>query len=354
MRCIDRHFKLHRTPASLLLRRGFTLVELLIVIAIIGLLIALLLPAIQAARESARRTKCANNLRQIGMALHNHVAVKKKFPVGADSKPYNLLPFTPHNFFRWSALAHLTPYLEQSAAHHGLDFNLPLYSITGNLFQSSQNQAVVKLLLPEFLCPSDKETRLRDSFGPTNYAACSGTGIGGGTPFETDGLFYVNSRTSLADITDGASKTIAFSEGTLGEVIAGIRQRSQVAPKTAYAFSQSVPLTENSCNAVSTSWNYQDPAGFAWVSGEYRCALYNHHGTPNAPEFDCMAALVTAPITELYAAYGWRAARSYHNGGVNALLADGAVHFIPDGVNGVIWKEIATRSGGESSLSDLQ
>src|SRR6187455_2369779 len=93
---------------------GFTLVELLVVIAIIGVLVALLLPAVQMARESARRSQCLNNLRQLGLAVHNFESSHKLLPVGSESKPVPNAPTFPHNFYRWSVLAHLTPYLEQS------------------------------------------------------------------------------------------------------------------------------------------------------------------------------------------------------------------------------------------------
>ncbi len=95
-------------------RRGFTLVELLVVIAIIGVLVAILLPAIQSARESARRTACTNNLRQLGVAAQNFYASMNAFPVGSESKAYPEQPANQWTFYRWSALAHLTPFLEET------------------------------------------------------------------------------------------------------------------------------------------------------------------------------------------------------------------------------------------------
>jgi prepilin-type N-terminal cleavage/methylation domain-containing protein/prepilin-type processing-associated H-X9-DG protein len=329
--------------------RAVTLIELLVVVAIIGLLVAMLLPAVQSARELARRTQCANNLRQLGLSLHNYESAKKHLPPGGESKIYEAQPTWVPNLYRWSALAHLTPYLEESTAYNSLDLTVPLFRSDklGAIFD--HNLQGVGLILPEFLCPSDRRERVSSIFGPTNYAACAGTGIGGGTPFDTDGLFYTNSRTRIADIADGVSKTVAFSEATLGEKYPAGAQRSQVKQRLAYAFPKAPPLTEDACNAVKTSWNVNDPPGFAWVNGEYRSALYNHYWGPNAEEFDCIASRITFPFEEIYSAWGWRAARSYHPGGVNVLLADGSVHFVPDGVNGVIWKEISTRAGGESS-----
>jgi hypothetical protein len=232
--------------------------------------------------------------------------------------------------------------------------NVPLYSASGALFNSTRNLATVSLVLPEFLCPSDRRQSVRPDLGPTNYSACSGTGVGGGTPFETDGLFFVNSRVRISEITDGTSKTVAYSEGTLGEKYPLGTQRAQINPRLAYAYAQSVPLTEAGCNAVLSTWNLDTPPGFSWANGEYRCALYNHRWGPNAAELDCVSNKITFPFDELYSAYGWRSARSYHAGGVTILLADGSAHFVRDGVNGVIWKEIATRAGGESSGAGLQ
>ena len=158
-----------RTP-----RAGFTLVELLVVIAIIGILVALLLPAIQAARSSSRRTQCTNNLRQLGIALTNYESARQRFPAGAISRSYPAEPATPHNFYRWSTLAQLTPYLEQTAAYNALDMTVPLYG--RNLQVTPENQEGVARVVPEFLCPSDSGQRVSSAFGPTNYAACVGIG----------------------------------------------------------------------------------------------------------------------------------------------------------------------------------
>ena len=112
----------------------------------------------------------------------------------------------------------------------------------------------------------------------------------------------------------------------------------------------SAPVSEAICNATA-QWNYSDPRGFAWVNGEYRCGLYNHHETPNSVVADCMGVQIGGGIKLLYTPYGWRAARSNHAGGVNVLLADGSLHFVSDDVDATVWKDLATIAGGERSAT---
>ena len=123
--------------------RAFTLVELLVVIAIIGILIGLLLPAVQSARESGRRTSCSNNLRQIGIAAHAFLSEQQAFPCGSDSHAWAAHPSTPWTFFRWSALARLTPYLEDNSVYKMLDFSVPIYNASFNV--TPQNAAGVAM-----------------------------------------------------------------------------------------------------------------------------------------------------------------------------------------------------------------
>lgn len=321
--------------------RGFTLVELLVVIAIIGILAALILPAIQFARETARRMACSSNLRQIGVAMHNHHSVLNRFPTGAVAKEYPSAPNTPWNFYRWSALAMLSPYLENTAAYNVLELDKPLYNITFAI--TAENVAGSQVMVPLFLCPSDPipDKRRHASFGPTNYVVCSGTGIGGGTPIDTDGMFYVNSETSMASLLDGSSNTVMASESSLGK--SGTMERD---PRNAYKFTFAAPLTEPACNSP-LFWNYTDPRGFAWVSGEYRCALYNHYLTPNSKTVDCISNQLTGGPNIQFTAFGWRAARSYHQAGVNVLFADSSMHYVTDSIDPGVWKAFATRQDGE-------
>jgi prepilin-type N-terminal cleavage/methylation domain-containing protein len=226
-------------------RTGMTLVELLVVIAIIGVLMGLLLPAVQAAREAARLTSCSNNLRQVALGLQNYYSAKDRFPPGSVAKEYVDRPSTPWTFYRWSTFATLSPYLENSAAYNLLDLSKPLYSSTSGLV-TPENIAGARTVVPTFLCPSDTFRRLHPNFGPINYAVCTGSGIGGGTPEDTDGLFFVNSKTRMSEIRDGSSNTIALSESLLGET--GATRRD---PRFAYRFVFFAPLVESPALALA-------------------------------------------------------------------------------------------------------
>lgn len=320
-------------------QRGFTLVELLVVIGIIGVLVSLLMPAVQSVREASRRTSCANNLRQIGLAMLNYESGFKRLPPGSVAKENPYDPTTPWTFYRWSALATLSPFLENTAAYNILDLTRPLYNVS--LVVSPENVAGAKTIVPTFLCPSDTFRQLHPNFGPTNYAFCTGTGINGGTPMDTDGVFYVNSQTRIADIVDGTSNTIAASESLLGE--GGPNARD---PKTAYKFLFFAPLTDAAV-AAATTWNYTDPRGFSWANGEYRNGLYNHYYGPNSSNHDCMGVLLGGGLSRIYTPFGWKTARSRHPAGNNALRADGSLTFIANTIDTAIWRGIATRSGRE-------
>ncbi len=323
-------------------RFAFTLIELLVVIGIIGLLVALLLPAVQMGREAARRSSCANNLRQVGLAAQGHLAAQGGLPAGSVAKP---LPpgmlISEWTFYRWSALAQLLPYLEGQAVHGSLDLTRPLYKNWGGGV-SDENSDAVALIVPGFLCPSDAGGRLHPSFGPTNYAACTGSGGVEGSPLDTDGAFGVNSATTPAKITDGLSKTALFSESPLG--VPGSEARD---PQFDYKFLTRRPLTEEKCEASDT-WNYQDPRGFSWANGEFRGGLYNHHHSPNSTDYDCVTYKSNGDASVRFTPYGWRAARSVHPGGVNIALADGSIRFVVDQVEPAAWRALSTIQGGET------
>jgi prepilin-type N-terminal cleavage/methylation domain-containing protein/prepilin-type processing-associated H-X9-DG protein len=326
-------------------RAGFTIVEILVVVAIVGLLVGLLLPTVQVAREAARRMQCSNNLRQIALAAANHVAISGRLPIGSESRRWDARPLQAHSNFRWSVLAHLAPYYEETELLRSLDLTVPLYISSNPARVAPQNQPIVKLTVPLFLCPSDRRVAVSEEFGPTNYAGCTGSGLDG-TPFATDGLFFVNSGVRYREITDGLSKTAAFSESILGDGPKETFDRAFAKPDTAYAFVMRSPLTDAVCRAAS-SWNYSDLRGFSWANGEFRTTLYNHALRPNDPTIDCIGVVMGTDKSRMYAGYGWRAARSRHPGGVNVLMADGSGQFVEDGVDAGVWTALSTRAGGE-------
>ena len=329
-------------------RPGFTLIELLVVIAIISVLIALLLPAVQSAREAARRIQCTNNLKQLGVALHNYHGAWNGLPVGFLYAYKGILPNSSASQYRWSVLAQMAPYMEQANVFNAINFNFPIAHMPTThsaLFWPyfPANTTAMATQVAMFLCPSDGAPPPAVGTGPTNYTFCAGDGSNGGDATNADGAFILGPSLSIASLTDGTSQTAAASEQTLG--IAGPYSQTTSTPmpmpwSRAMSRVAAAPLTDAACALAPDGWLLNK--GSSWWDGNYQNALYNHYLPPNANRPDCI----------VYHNPGWKAARSYHPGGVNLLFCDGHVAFIKDTVNLTTWRAISTRAGGEVVSSD--
>ncbi len=338
-------------------RRGFTLIELLVVIVIIALLIALLLPAVQSAREAARRAQCSNNLKQIGIALHNYHGAQRVFPSAGIVAPLsnywvaNGLAWPGH--YDYSAFAQVLSFLEHQVLYHAINFEVPLSTNTGT--PGPENTTVHALRVSTFLCPSDLRENVIPGRAPGNYASCTGDGLPGGFslpgPYgNPDGPLYSNSSTSLASLRDGTSQTALIGECVIGDgsqinPTAGAPNPMEVmidlpGGHNVYADSFTyIPLTTAECAGSSSYFSYRQSA---WIQGDCGTTLYDHYLTPNSKIYDCIRDWQ----------HGWRTARSRHAGGVNLLFADGSVHFIKDTINTATWRALGTCAGGEAIGAD--
>jgi prepilin-type N-terminal cleavage/methylation domain-containing protein/prepilin-type processing-associated H-X9-DG protein len=316
------------TPGPRCIRGGFTLIELLVVIAIIAILIALLLPAVQQAREAARRTQCRNNLKQIGLAIHNYESSHSVFPPGRLGFP-----------MVFSVQAHILPYLDGANLYNLIDFNVaPSFGAPSS--PMTRNEIAVRTVIAMYQCPSDFGRVPGQDFGPTNYVATTGSGTGAANSINTgDGVMYSRSSVRFRDVTDGMSNTVCFSEHTLGP---GGNPSSPAGGPANKPDGEVLELpgatatTPAAC--VVGGGNWSGLRGAKWMNGHYGDTLYNHFYPPNALQFDCGNASHN---------FGLTAARSRHEGGVMVLMCDGSCRFVGENVDLSLWRGAATRNGGE-------
>ncbi len=317
-------------------RAAFTLIELLVVIAIIAILIGLLLPAVQKVREAAARIKCGNNLHQIGLAVHGYHDASNGVPPQAT--------YTAGSTFSgYSVHARILPYIEQGNLSARVDFAL------GYAAQPD----VCKTKIPLYRCPSDPKDGTRFDggveFAPTNYGFNIGTwlGLDQQTGRGGDGAFGYNLRHPFGAFTDGLSNTLAAAD--VKTFIPALLDGGQ--PAAPFAPPPSTP-TE-----VATYGGTFDPdyCHTQWAAGRTlqsgltatfppnTVVPYTTGGQTYDVDFTSARIGVTAPRQS----YRLVTARSFHNGGVNALLMDGSVRFVIDSTPQAVWRAIGTRAGGE-------
>ena len=343
---------------------GFTLIELLVVIAIIAVLIALLLPAVQAAREAARRSQCVNNLKQIGLGMHNYHTTHDCFPLGATLNSDTDTGCIATVWNDWSCLALMLPSLEQSALYNAINFNYACRDGgSGCPFHMSTaiNKTAANAKLQTFLCPSDGNA------GVTNLNSYCGS-IGTTTQVNvkgSTGIFTYQIPYGIRDIQDGTVNTIAFSEALVGDPVDSNAKRGNGPGKAgdtsptmrvldAYTILYTVfPQALRNCN---TTWkagiaaNVFNDRGRYWANGLEGYTWFNTLVTPNSALYPWNACRVDSADTAGNAEI--TNATSNHPGGVNTLMADGSVKFIKNSVNQLIWMALGTRANGEVISAD--
>jgi len=324
-------------------RRGFTLIELLVVIAIIAVLISLLLPAVQAAREAARRIQCTNNLKQIGLAIHNYHGALGSFPIGYTiyDKPWPGDATVPGGHAKWGVLAMITPFMEQTAVHNALNFDFPLIGGPNQNFAVfGQNLTSLSTRLEVYQCPSDSVKQSVAPRWPSNYVSCAGSGtdVAVNGLRNLNGTFYVNSGTQFSSMMDGTSQTAVMSESLVGP---GGAYNIPVASMTGnpLRYIRHVNrLTEADCRAAV---NVHPQKRGSWGDGDANGTTYVHWYPPNPEAPSCNRHSI-----------GWSEASSEHPGGVNVLFGDGRVQFVKDSINLEVWRAIATIRSGEVVSAD--
>jgi prepilin-type N-terminal cleavage/methylation domain-containing protein/prepilin-type processing-associated H-X9-DG protein len=385
------------------MRRGFTLIELLVVIAIIAVLIALLLPAVQSAREAARRAQCVNNLKQIGLSLHNYHQTNNRFPQG-HSQAFAYFSHTGYaGWTEWSAHAEMLGYMEGNPIYNAINF-----SFCGGYGNGAYvNVTAYTSVLNVFMCPSDTNcdrggppagisglnnwggngtyppniVSYRASVGTTTsaygwntgYACCQPDplNLGGGSvnplgQATSTGMFAYWVSYGIQDATDGTSNTIIFAESLVGDPsntgFATLAHRNNSvtnvgSASSAEAYDAStlsyqgviIPAIQACTTAYKSGSNVTTDNGNRWGWGAVGITLFNTVVTPNGAPFNACrdGCPGCSPDDSLFSN-----AQSNHPGGVNVLMSDGSARFMKDSISPLTWMALGTKANGETISAD--
>jgi len=365
------------------IRRGFTLIELLVVIAIIAVLISLLLPAVQSAREAARRAQCTNNLKQIGLALHNYHTANNSFPPGASASrnPVNTGDGGDLciNWMGWSAQALMLSYLEAAPIYNAINFSFDPISYVSYPY----NETLTNTRLASYLCPSDglAGTQFINSY----YASEGTTFLAGGDLFaqrpgcsgsKSTGVFYYGQATGLQSMTDGSSNTVAYGEGLVGtgdarpqRWVTGVDVDSLGSQANYDAWSLVPPGQQppgptmstilQTCSQVFATAKQANGLssnrGWYWAWGAEAQTLFNTIVPPSSTQFQWgHCRFGCQPCDTVYASdhANLTNATSNHPGGANVLLGDGSVRFVKSSIAISTWWALGTKAGGEVISAD--
>ena len=321
-------FLIHKNSVSKRDKRpGFTLVELLVVIAIIGILVGLLLPAVQSAREAARRMQCSNNLKQFALATHNYESAYKRLPTGRNSRSI-------------STHASLLPFMEQTALSNLVDWNVA--------WNHANNTRARATEVPNFNCPSDPLPPIPAGWASTTYRTNQGSGLLHGLPPtnpsdgnfglpEPNGPIIPEKYLRFADVTDGTANTAAFSEHGRGDFSNAISTPTDTFwPKTYPATADEAVTLCNAFNASDLSFQRVSDVGAPWLQGYHSTTTYFHVGPPQGRS--CMFPPGRIATT----------AKSHHTGGVQVARCDGSTSFVSQTLDIVVWRALGSRNGGEA------
>ncbi|MBI5761828.1 MAG: DUF1559 domain-containing protein [Planctomycetales bacterium] len=313
-------------------RRAFTLVELLVVMAVIGILMAILLPAVQQAREASRRTQCRNNLKQFGVALHTYHGSFLAFPPGSVRRVVGVTAPIPWQTNQLSWITRTLPYLDQMVIYKQLNWAQE----PGD--QGATHTTLRGTPLKVMRCASDPTRVGSDvTYAPTNYVACIGHTTDDSQGYapgqNNEGVMLINSYTSIDSIKDGSSNTMMVSECRVNEPWV-YRYETNVAGYTACQTGTAPPVASN----TGLSGVASGGRGYSWFYAQANQSwTYSTRLPPNdkaTSNHEC----------ELFTNTGIFAARSYHDGGVNVLMGDGAVKFVNDNIDRGVWKTVGTKS----------
>jgi prepilin-type processing-associated H-X9-DG protein len=348
------------------------------VIAIIAILIALLLPAVQSAREAARRIQCTNNLKQIGLAMHNYHSANGCFPLGVAQYSIRGSPATVYHWDSWSGHCMMLSQLEQTAMYNACNFmlgnNMP------NSYGYYANSTVTGQRVAAFLCPSDpnagtlqilRSADKRMDMLDLSYVGSAGTTTNSpnntapSNPWATmgsTGLFWWYKSYGVQAVTDGTSNTVAFSEALVsngqltntypGNSMTGIAGACGAAQQ--YDANQNAPAVLAGLQACTVAWQagkgLNEARGIFWEVGSLGMTMFNTIAPPNSKLYnwgDCRCTGGGYPNDATFANVN-----SLHPGGVNVAMADGSVRFVKDSINQYTWWSMGTRANGEVISAD--